>query len=113
MMLFEKFANQAIQNGRFAPLDEIYVMNKVRALVGDEDIQDDGQHSIVEQLVATAIKNGKIDDGITAREILSDQLYDLLTPTPAKVNAPFGISMLNPQKRQLIGFITYVHIITT
>lgn len=89
MMLFEKFANQAIQNGRFAPLDEIYVMNKVRALVGDEDIQDDEQQSIVEQLVATAVKNGKIDDGITAREILSDQLYDLLTPTPAKVNATF------------------------
>ena len=89
MMLFEKFANQAIQNGRFAPLDEIYVMNKVRALVGDEDIQDDGQHSVVEQLVTTAVKNGKIDDGITAREILSDQLYDLLTPTPATVNATF------------------------
>ncbi len=60
MMLFENLPIKLIQNGRFAPLDEIYVMNKVRALVGDEDIQDDGQHSIVEQLVATAVKTAKL-----------------------------------------------------
>lgn len=89
MTLFEKFANQAIQSGRFAPLDKIYVMNKVRALVGDKDSEDDGQHTIVEQLVSLAIQNGQIEDGITTREILSDQLFDMLTPTPAAVNASF------------------------
>lgn len=88
-MLFEEFAKQAVQSGRFDPLDRIYVMNKVRALVGDENAQDDGHHPIVNQLVALAVQRGRIEDGITAREILSDQLYDLLTPTPAKVNAEF------------------------
>lgn len=87
-MLFEKFAKQAIANGRFAPLDQIYVMNKVRALVGDADVDDD-QRPVVDQLVDLAIQRKKIDDGPTAREILSDQLYDLLTPTPAAVNATF------------------------
>lgn len=89
MTLFEKFAVQAIQSGRFAPLDKTYVMNKVRELVGDEDAEDDGQRPVVEQLVALAVQRGKIADGPTVREILSDQLYDLLTPTPAAVNADF------------------------
>ncbi len=87
-MLFEKFAKQAIASGRFAPLDQIYVMNKVRALVGDADVDDD-QRPVVDQLVDLAVQRKKIDDGPTAREILSDQLYDLLTPTPAAVNAMF------------------------
>lgn len=87
-MLFEKFAKQAIASGRFAPLDQIYVMNKVRALVGDADVDDD-QRPVVDQLVDLAVQRKKIDDGPTAREILSDQLYDLLTPTPAVVNATF------------------------
>lgn len=87
-MLFEKFAKQAVASGRFAPLDQIYVMNKVRALVGDADVDDD-QRPVVDQLVDLAVQRKKIDDGQTAREILSDQLYDLLTPTPAVVNATF------------------------
>lgn len=87
-MLFEKFAKQAIASGRFAPLDQTYVMNKVRALVGDADVDDD-QRPVVDQLVDLAVQRKKIDDGPTAREILSDQLYDLLTPTPAAVNAMF------------------------
>lgn len=88
MMLFEEFAKQAVASGRFAPLDQIYVMNKVRALVGDEDVAADDR-PVVDQLVELAVQRGKIDDGVTAREILSDQLYDLLTPTPATVNANF------------------------
>ncbi|WP_295728793.1 UDP-glucose--hexose-1-phosphate uridylyltransferase [uncultured Limosilactobacillus sp.] len=88
MMLFEQFAKQAVDSGRFAPLDQIYVMNKVRALVGDEDVTADDR-PVVDHLVALAVQRGKIDDGVTAREILSDQLYDLLTPTPAAVNAAF------------------------
>ena len=87
-MLFEKFAKQAVASGRFAPLDQTYVMNKVRALVGDADVDDD-QRPVVDQLVDLAVQRKKIDDGPTAREILSDQLYDLLTPTPAVVNATF------------------------
>lgn len=89
MTLFETFAKQAIESGRFAPLDKIYVENKVRALVGDEDVAVDSRQGTVEQLVTLAVQRKKIPDEQTEREILSDQLYDLLTPTPAVVNHHF------------------------
>lgn len=89
MTLFETFADKAIESGRFAPLDKIYVQNKVRALVGDEDVAVDPDEAPVDQLVNLAVQRGKINDGQTEREILSDQLYDLLTPTPAAVNHRF------------------------
>ena len=37
MELIEGFAEKAIASGAFQPMDKIYVMNKIRALVGDED----------------------------------------------------------------------------
>lgn len=99
MTLFETFANQAIQSGRFAPLDKIYVENQVRALVGDEDVSVDPQQDTVTQLVKLAVSRGKIHDGQTEREILSDQLYDLLTPTPSVVNKCFWNKYLqSPEK---------------
>ena len=39
MELIEGFAEKAIASGAFQPMDKIYVMNKIRALVGDEDAE--------------------------------------------------------------------------
>ena len=89
MELIEGFAEKAIASGAFQPMDKIYVMNKIRALVGDEDAEAQLDTPLASQLVELAVQRGKIEDGQTAREILNDQLYDLLTPTPAKVNGTF------------------------
>ncbi len=89
MQLIEQFTEAAIRSGRFHPLDKIYVANRVRALVGDEDVAVKPGQSIVQQLVDLAVARGKIADGLTAREILNDQLYDLLTPLPSAVNHLF------------------------
>lgn len=89
MQLIEQFTEAAIRSGRFQPLDKIYVANRVRALVGDEDVAVKPGQSIVQQLVDLAVARGKIADGPTACEILNDQLYDLLTPLPSAVNHLF------------------------
>ena len=89
MQLIEEFTQKAIHSGRFQPLDRIYVANKVRSLVGDEDVAVKDDESLVQQLVDLAVRRGKIEDGPTAREILNDQLYDLLTPLPSTVNRLF------------------------
>lgn len=89
MQLIEQFTEKAIQSGRFQPLDKIYVANKVRSLVGDEDVQAKDDEPLVAQLVELAVKRGKIEDGQTAKDILNDQLYDLLTPLPSTVNHLF------------------------
>lgn len=89
MQLIDQFTKAAINSGRFQPLDKIYVANKVRSLVGDEDVAAKPGQPIVQQLVDLAVSRGKIVDGPTAREILNDQLYDLLTPLPSTVNHLF------------------------
>lgn len=89
MKLMEKFADQVIASGTYEPLDRIYVLNKIRGFVDDEDVEAKDDEPVVSQLVDLAVKRGKIDDGQTAKEILNDQLYDLMTPTPSVVNHKF------------------------
>ena len=89
MKLMEKFVDQVIASGTYEPLDRIYVLNKVRGFVGDEDVVAKDDKPLVSQLVDLAVDRGKIEDGQTAREILNDQLYDLMTPTPSVVNHKF------------------------
>lgn len=89
MGLIDKFADQVVAGGRYEALDKIYVSNQLRALVGDDDVTGADDQPLVQQLVELAVQRGKIDDSPTAREILNDQLYDFLTPTPSQVNRYF------------------------
>ena len=43
MKLMEAYADKVIASGAYEPLDRIYVLNKIRGFVGDEDVeaQDD------------------------------------------------------------------------
>lgn len=89
MKLIEQFAATVVDSGTYEPMDQIYVTNKLRALVGDQDAEAKDQFALKDQLIELAITNHKIKDTITNREILNDQLMDLLTPTPAKLNREF------------------------
>ena len=89
MKLMEQYADKVIASGAYEPLDRIYVLNKIRGFVGDEDVEAKDNEPLVSQLVNLAVKRGKIEDGQTEREILNDQLYDLMTPRPSVVNHEF------------------------
>ena len=89
MKLMEQYADKVIASGAYEPLDRIYVLNKIRGFVGDEDVEAKDNEPLVSQLVDLAVKRGKIEDGQTEREILNDQLYDLMTPRPSVVNHEF------------------------
>lgn len=89
MKLMEEYADKVIASGAYEPLDRIYVLNKIRGFVGDEDVEANDDAPLVSQLVDLAVKRGKIEDGQTEREILNDQLYDLMTPRPSVVNHEF------------------------
>lgn len=89
MKLMEQYADKVIASGAYEPLDRIYVLNKIRGFVGDEDVEAKDNEPLVSQLVDLAVKRGKIEDGQTEREILNDQLYDLMTPHPSVVNHEF------------------------
>lgn len=89
MKLMEAYADKVIASGAYEPLDRIYVLNKIRGFVGNEDVEAQDGQPLVSQLVDLAVKRGKIEDGQTEREILNDQLYDLMTPRPSVVNHEF------------------------
>lgn len=89
MKLMEQYADKVIASGAYEPLDRIYVLNKIRGFTGDEDAEAKDNEPLVSQLVDLAVKRGKIEDGQTEREILNDQLYDLMTPRPSVVNHEF------------------------
>ena len=89
MKLMEQYADKVIASGAYEPLDRIYVLNKIRGFAGDEDVEAKDNEPLVSQLVDLAVKRGKIEDGQTEREILNDQLYDLMTPRPSVVNHEF------------------------
>ena len=92
MKVIEKFADEVINSGAYQPLDRVYVINKIRGLVGDHDEEENDQPA-VKQLVDIAVENEKIPDDVTSREVLNDQLYDLATPTPSKTNEIFWQKM--------------------
>jgi len=88
MTVIEQFVNQVIESGTYEEMDRFYVANKFRGFVGDDD-QLRTDQSVKDQLISLAIINQKIDDSVTAKEILNDQLMDLVTPTPAALNRQF------------------------
>lgn len=92
MKVIEKFADEVINSGAYEPLDRVYVINKIRGLVGDHD-EEENDKPAAKQLVDLAVKNEKIPDDITSCEVLNDQLYDLATPTPSKTNSIFWQKM--------------------
>ena len=112
MKLIEEYADKVIASGAYDPLDRVYVMNKIRGFVGDEDVEASGDQPLVAQLVDLAVKRGKIEDGQTAREILNDQLYDLMTHGRQLLTTSSGKSTSSHQQRQRTGSISCVLVMT-
>ncbi|GAY72631.1 galactose-1-phosphate uridylyltransferase [Lentilactobacillus kosonis] len=89
----EKFVTLIINSDSpYSEIDRIYVTNLIFRLIGDgqgNETEDEEPVDLANDLVELAITRGKVEDSITAREILEDQLMDLLTPIPSTVNATF------------------------
>lgn len=98
MKVIEKFAYEVIDSGTYKELDYVYLVNKIKALVGDEDEEYDENLSPVKQLVQMAVDHKIIPDDVTSREVLNDELYDLKIPAPSKVNEIFWEKMQKSPK---------------
>ena len=93
MKVIEKFAYEVIDSGTYKELDYVYLVNKIKALVGEKDEEYDENLSPVKQLVQMAVDHKIIPDDVTSREVLNDELYDLKIPAPSKVNEIFWEKM--------------------
>ena len=97
MSCVDQFVDLIIQSKNdYQELDKIYLYNRICALVGDDNHQTDDD--IKTALIKTAVKNGKIENTQTEKEILNDQLMDFVTPLPSKINAKFwNLYQKNPE----------------
>lgn len=93
MTTLEQFVDDVIASpSAYSALDRTYVTNRVLALVGEgplvtaatTDLSD-----LTTALVQTAVQNQQIADTPSTREILADQLMDLVTPLPSVLNQTF------------------------
>lgn len=89
MSLVAQFADKAIESGAYQPLDRVYLINRIYALIGDGDVDAKDDEPLLDQLVDLAVSRQKIADEPTPRELLRTQLANFLTPTPAQVNSQF------------------------
>jgi UDPglucose--hexose-1-phosphate uridylyltransferase len=93
MNAIEAHVNYCLQlNPTLTPMDRLYLINRVRNLVGDAADTVPAQSeplANLDALVAGAVKNGAIDDLGPAKQILEAELMALGTPTPSEANAKF------------------------
>ncbi len=92
-----KFFAQLIieKNPSFNEFDRLYLINRIYALTGEknqyistENVLNDPL-AIRDKLIKVAIKNQKIKNDITGKDILGSQLMSLSVPYPSKINETF------------------------
>ena len=79
-------------NTGYSEMDRGYLVNRILNLVGDaaRDLPEQAAPlANLDQLVDAAVQNGKIEDRLSARQILEAELMALATPTPSQANAVF------------------------
>lgn len=108
MTLVEKFVTKVIAESTFEELDRIYLTNRVLALVGDGVLEvETDQDDLIElkdQLVEEAVCMETIEDSLAAREILSADLMDLVTPCPSQVNRDFWSTYAQSPEQAIADF---------
>ncbi|MFT9266388.1 UDP-glucose--hexose-1-phosphate uridylyltransferase [Oenococcus sp.] len=94
--LAETFADLVIGCGRtYSEMDKLYLVNRIYALSGEEHqdfptgISDKDILQVRDQLLQTAVANGKIEDSLTDKEILGSELMAFTVPKPSTVNHIF------------------------
>ncbi|KHD45941.1 UDP-glucose--hexose-1-phosphate uridylyltransferase [Streptococcus hongkongensis] len=91
--LVEAFVTKVIENSDYSIVDGIYLRNRILALVGetnaDQEISNDNLISLKERLVDLAVENGKIGSLIEEKDCLGAELMNFTTPIPSVVNQRF------------------------
>ena len=108
MTLVETFVTKVIAESSFEELDQIYLTNRVLALVGDGALEvktdQDNLIELKDQLVEEAVRLETIEDSQAAREILGADLMDLVTPCPSQVNRDFWDTYAQSPEQAIADF---------
>ena len=106
--LLDAFVSAVIDNSTFEEMDTIYLSNRVMALVGEavaeEDTEAEQLIDLKDDLVAVAVKNGKIGDTLAEQDILGAELMNLITPAPSQLNRDFWTSYASSPEQAVADF---------
>lgn len=94
--LIQSLINKVKASKIISPEDEVYVRNKLIALLGlkdfhkvEEILKEQSIPDILEKLEQYAIDHGLINDLVSEREIFSTNLMDIFMPRPSDLNKYF------------------------
>ena len=101
--LLDTFVSKIIENSDYAELDATYLRNRILALVGEDNAQQDTNQSnliaLKDELVDLAVVNGKVGDLAEEKDCLGAELMNFITPIPSQVNKAFWDTYAkSPQK---------------
>ncbi|MGT2666014.1 UDP-glucose--hexose-1-phosphate uridylyltransferase [Streptococcus rifensis] len=105
--LVQQFVTKVIDHGLFEELDRAYLVNRVLALVGEDDTEAPEELSILQlkdALVAQAIVSGKISDLADEQDMLGAELMNLITPSPSQVNRQFWATYAESSEKAIADF---------
>ena len=91
--LLDAFVTGIIAVSDYEELDRVYLRNRILALVGQGALTAESQQEnlidLKDELVALAQKDGVIEEGLAAADMLGAELMNFITPTPSQVNRNF------------------------
>ena len=106
--LLTAFVSAVIDNSTFEEMDTIYLSNRVMALVGEavaeQETEAEQLIDLKDDLVALAVKNGKIGDTLAEQDILGAELMNLITPAPSQLNRDFWTTYASNPEQAVADF---------
>ncbi|MDG3132706.1 UDP-glucose--hexose-1-phosphate uridylyltransferase [Streptococcus suis] len=106
--LVDCFVEEVIAHSHFEPMDQLYLRNRVLALVGEQGVERESQAEnlidLKDDLVALAVENGLVGNLIEEQDILGATLMDLITPSPSQVNQAFWSTYGQNPKQAIADF---------
>ena len=106
--LLDAFVSAVIDNSTFEEMDAIYLSNRVMALVGEtvaeQETKGEQLIDLKDNLVAAAVKNGKIGDTLAEQDILGAELMNLITPAPSQLNQDFWTTYASNPEQAVADF---------
>ena len=106
--LLDAFVSAVIDNSPFEEMDTVYLRNRVMALVGEavaeQETEVDQLIGLKDDLVAVAVKNGKIGDTLAEQDILGAELMNFITPAPSQLNRDFWTTYASNPEQAVVDF---------
>ncbi len=108
MTVLDQFVETVIANSDYTELDAIYLKNRIMALVGEEQVNEETDETslipLKNRLVDIAVKNGKCGPLQEEKNCLGAELMSFITPIPSVLNQRFWQTYKKSPEKAIADF---------